>query len=305
LKVLGKRKKKQQHKKKKKQLKRVKIDDFIGRIFNATGLMSYNFETLYLQLATTLTKPWKKTPQPTNTRRNKQTFALTPHTHLLMTLYWLRHYPKPEEMESILGISKTTINSEIKYILPKLLICLQQFPWSIHWPKQPHKYQFEGAIGAIDCITHYRWRVHPRSGEWYRGDKHGHFITSQIVCNLSGSQIYSITLAKGHNNDVGLYKLSKVKKFLRLQHYSVLGDKGYPRLHNTIIGLDPTKTALWNHQHKSLRGIVEIVIGQVHNWQVATRVFRGTPELQEIALLIVYELVNWQLKQFPLHPQIK
>jgi len=40
---------------------------------------------------------------------------------------------------------------------------------------------FEGVVGAIDCTSHFRCRVHPRQGDYYRGDKGGHFLTAQVM----------------------------------------------------------------------------------------------------------------------------
>jgi hypothetical protein len=34
--------------------------------------------------------------------------------------------------------------------------------------------------GAIDCTSHFRNRVHPRQGDYYCGDKRGHFISDQV-----------------------------------------------------------------------------------------------------------------------------
>jgi hypothetical protein len=42
------------------------------------------------------------------------------------------------------------------------------------------------------------------------------------------------------------------------------------------------------------------VIGNIKNWAVAKQVFRGTPEMQTMALLVVYQLSARKLKQAPL-----
>lgn len=59
-----------------------------------------------------------------------------------------------------------------------------------------------GSVFIIDCTPHYRDRVHPGQHLFYRGDKHAHFLTSQVVCSLKGL-VYNVVLAKGHNNDQG------------------------------------------------------------------------------------------------------
>jgi len=70
----------------------------------------------------------------------------------------------------------------------------------------PH-YIFEGVSGAIDGTCHFRNRIHPRSGDLYRGDKHAHFVGAQVVCGLDG-KYFRVILTLGHNNDSGALKLT-------------------------------------------------------------------------------------------------
>ena len=56
----------------------------------------------------------------------------------------------------------------------------------------------------------------------------------------------------------------------------------------------------WNNEQKAHRSIVETVIGNVKNWGVAKSVFRGTPEMQTMGLLVVYQLAARKLSNSPL-----
>ena len=49
-------------------------------------------------------------------------------------------------------------------------------------------------------VPHRRDRVHPGHSKYYRGDKHFHFITSQVIVSVSGFYAH-LALANGHNND--------------------------------------------------------------------------------------------------------
>jgi hypothetical protein len=56
----------------------------------------------------------------------------------------------------------------------------------------------------------------------------------------------------------------------------------------------------WNNEQKAHRSIVETVIGNVKNWAIAKSVFRGTPEMQTMGLLVAYQLAARKLYNSPL-----
>lgn len=56
----------------------------------------------------------------------------------------------------------------------------------------------------------------------------------------------------------------------------------------------------WNNKQKGLRAVVEAVIGYVKQWDVAHHTFVGAPEVQQLALMTVYNLANHMLTQYPL-----
>lgn len=51
---------------------------------------------------------------------------------------------------------------------------------------------------------------------------------------------------------------------------------------------------------KNLRSIVERVIEQGKTFDVASGVFKLSPELQELCLLIIYQFVQAHFEEFPL-----
>ena len=60
------------------------------------------------------------------------------------------------------------------------------------------------------------------------------------------------------------------------------------------------KNKNWNNTQKSTRAVVETVIGLVKHWEVAHVVFRGAPETQALALMIVYQLTALKLLSHPI-----
>jgi hypothetical protein len=66
---------------------------------------------------------------------------------------------------------------------------------------------------CMTCTSHYRNRVHPRQGDYYRGDKHAHFLNAQVVVDLDGT-ILHVALGLGHNNDKGMFILTGMKEYV-------------------------------------------------------------------------------------------
>ena len=183
------------------------------------------------------------------------------------------------------------------HLLPKVYCALDYICWPLVWPCC----SFERISAAIDCTPHYRQRVHPRQGDYYRGDKHGHFLNAQVVCALSGP-FYNIQLLLGHNNDQGSFNITGMKRMLEELGLYWAADSGYS--HHCLVCPDDERSAIWNQKQKSLWSVVETVIGLVKVFRIATEVFRLSPEKQELALICVYQLTNLSLLEYPLRPNI-
>jgi hypothetical protein len=70
--------------------------------------------------------------------------------------------------------------------------------------------------------------------------------------------------------------------------------------HHTLITPNTSKGKQWNLEQKAKRVIVEIVFGNIKTWEVAKLVYCGSPEMQTIALMVVYQLVAEKLAVAPL-----
>jgi len=233
-----------------------------------------------------------------STTGNK-TVKLKPKLRLLMVLSWLREGCSLKILSRNFWISKAACSKDIRYILPRLLAVLRTDQQKIHLPKDWDKHLFEGVGGAIDCTSHFRNRVHPKQADYYRGDKHAHFLTAQVLCSVYGDAIYAVDLGVGRNNDRAMYVLTGVKDVIKKHGAKLLADGGYSDK-ETLVTPVASKGQDWNSQQKSLRSIVETIIGLVHTWRITTHKFTSTPELQEVVLLCVYELANRHLQKWPL-----
>lgn len=184
------------------------------------------------------------------------------------------------------GVSGSYLSREFKHGVPILASNCTFISPTIEWPKE---HQFERVVGAIDCTSHYRVRVHPHQIDFYRGDKKGFFLSAQVVADLSG-KILDASIFPGRVVDQVAFKntlqeqLSKDKKFL-------LADSGY----HDIQLVTPLNDAPheWNNVQKALRSVIEHLNSCVHCFRYASQRIRGhSPELQAFALLVIYNIVS-------------
>lgn len=153
---------------------------------------------------------------------------------------------------------------------------------------------FENVAAAVDCTSLLRRRVHPGQIMYYRGDIHGHQLTAQLLCDLRGRMI-EVVIGLGHNNDAGLAILTKLKSRLP---FAVLADSGYSGA--PFVTPDSTRGKTWNNKQKGARSVVEVVFHFTKCFEAAEQKFRGAPEFQGLAVMTIFEIVAWYLKQFPL-----
>ncbi len=133
----------------------------------------------------------------------------------------------------------------------------------------------------------------------YRGDKKRFFITAQVVVSLRGI-IYNVTLGLGHNNDQGMFDSTGVREVLEQHNLNWLADSGYH--HNRLV-CPRRESRQWDEMQASLRSIIEVVFSHVHSYKFSSGKVRQSPELQSIGLMIIYNLVNWDLTTHPIRPQ--
>ena len=165
-----------------------------------TGLTVDMLNNLYRRLRPVLCGP-RITASGPKMRTIARTWTLM--TRLYIVLRWLR------TMDPYRRASAATVSREIWDTIPKLYTALRNdisLPTAAEVAALPKRFT---ATGAIDCTT--RNRVHPCSSEYYRGDKHAHFMTAQLVCSLQGS-MWDMQLGPGHNNDQGMLNITGIER---------------------------------------------------------------------------------------------
>jgi hypothetical protein len=169
-------------------------------IHGITGIFEDDFEHLFQQIQ------WRLV-QPRIVGHRITSCTLVPRVCLLLVLQWLREYPKYKLLARTYHISSSQVSREIHHILPILYSHLDE----VKFPQQWSSNVWEGVSAIIDCTSHFRNRVHPRQGDYYRADKHRHFLTAENVVDLQGCIIFTV-IGQGHNNDMGMFQLTSLGK---------------------------------------------------------------------------------------------
>jgi hypothetical protein len=278
----------------KKQYRNVSLIDDDVNFLEDTGLSAELFTNLYHRMLPVLTAP-RITADGPKKRFIARTW--TPMSRLYMVVRWLRHMETYRRIARMMGGSAATVSREIWDLIPKLYVELRndiRLPTAEQVADLP---TFLTASGAIDCTSHVRNRVHPWSTEYYRGDKHAHFITAQLVCALRGT-LWDVALGPGHNNDQGMMHLTGMERTILDELATrLLADKGYTS--DMVVRPDDVD-GLLRVQHSGYRSVVEQAFALVHLFAAATLKFRASPEMQEMVLIVIYALVASKIELIPL-----
>jgi hypothetical protein len=165
--------------------------------------------------------------------------SLTSPARLFLVLNFFRMGGKYRRVATRYRVSKSFVSRELRHIVPILYCALSSISWPRTWDHDP----FGNVVGAIDCTSHFRTRVHPRQAEFYRGDKHAFFWNCQVVVSLDGHFI-NVCLVPGHNNDSGTFKLTGMDMDLAKEDLLLLADAGYS--HHRLVTPDHTKSIVHN-----------------------------------------------------------
>ena len=265
-----------------------------------TGLSATLFRRIYDLMLPTL-EQGRASAKGRSARYIKRSW--TPMTRLLMVLHFIRHNASMRSISEMFGGSSSSVSREIWDLVPRLYVRLLDV---IRFPDEPPPAHFYDANAAIDCTSHLRYRVHPWSAEWYRGDVGEHFVTAQLVCGLDG-QMFDVQLGQGHNNDnaKGMYTSTDTETRLADAGIVVLADDGYTTSDRVVTAHSVPTEGHLRLRHAQLRSVVEHNFALVHMFKTAGGIFRASPELQEMVLMIVYALVYLKCEEHPLRTNLQ
>jgi hypothetical protein len=178
-------------------------------LFRLTGLSSKEFLDILKGTCEEISKPRKRNGKNQFYARSKTILSTT--LRLVAAIHFLKCMPDRTSLEETFRVDYRTLSLDRKYVIPIILDFLFKSS-SIRWPdrtlqtesdKIAQSVQWMGANMVIDCTSHNRNRTHPGQSWYYRGDKHTTFMTAQLVTDLTGSQMFSLEILRGHNNDQG------------------------------------------------------------------------------------------------------
>jgi hypothetical protein len=258
-------------------------------IYEATGLFLEEFLEIFNGIRASLMISRARTANYVPT-------ALHPMARLVLVLDFLRHGGKYRRLAEKFHISTGTVSRELRFLIPKVYVYLHEH-MPIEWPRKWVRHAFENISAAVDCTAHFRHRVHPGQALYYRGDKHAHFLNAIVVVSLQG-EFYYVEFVPGHNNDQGTFNMTDARRILEEQNQVWAADNGFHH-HRLRVPTDSPAFRNWNSTLCGLRSVVEISIGQVKAWAFAAEVCALQPELQAVALMIIYMLANNNIKRFP------
>lgn len=162
--------------------------------FNRTGIWEDVFNSIHQELEKLLQQQHfviDGIPHSIPRKRKTRVVSLSSYYRLLLLLHWLRHYPSFQDLARIYNVSTSFVQRDITILLPLVYHILSKPEFNkigAAWKNLPLSSiaGFERIAGVIDCTSHFRNRVHPGQRLYYRGDKHAHFLTDQVVCTLDG-----------------------------------------------------------------------------------------------------------------------
>jgi len=259
-------------------------------IYEQTGMFAEDFGKVFRQVEEDLSRP-----REGKTVRHYSN-QLVNQARLALVLTFLR---KGQDYNLIgeWGVSRSYVTREVRFIIPILAARVSFMSIPKEWPLYP----FEKVVGAIDCSSHFRTRVHPHNHDYYRGDKKGHFLSAQVVCSLTG-KIYDVAIFIGRVNDQMAF-LVTWQDLLDREGISLLADDGYADIN--LISPTKMQEKHWNNAQKCFRSVIEHVNSIVHNFRYASVKVRGhSPELQAYCLKVIYNLSALILDKYPLRSDL-
>ena len=162
-------------------------------------------------------------------------WALSLENQIVLTLMWLREYPKFKTLASEFGTTTVQVFRTIEKILPILYKVL--VPAYIIWPQRQYLRALRGVfpdfpdtIGLADCTP--VWIRRPMHGDiqraYIRRDRGKiHFINWFVVVDAYLNFIFGRSGFRGHLTDATVYRYCGMPG---LQRGNILVDRGFPNV---------------------------------------------------------------------------
>lgn len=196
-------------------------------------------------------------------RKRKRPRFLCLEASVALTLVFMKSTPHTRKLAKAHGLAPTVVNNTVRWMIIHIRVAAQKMsPW-LNKYDQMVPAGIYATIGAVDACAHQRERPLIDQAALYRGDKGYHFLSALVVVDHLGFIVH-LAIARGHNNDQGLYKLFLAHQYLRERAAKLLADGGFHDPDNLV---RPTKL-------KHLKGRTKIArhMREFHQRQTSERV---------------------------------
>ena len=261
-----------------------------------------------------------------NGRGRKRT--LLPNDIITLLLYYFRHYPRYEDINSLFGIPESTFKGILTTYLPKIKEVLEH-EFIIKYRADcdvTYDQDFPECGFAVDATVQ-EILVPSRSFEYakqFYSQKHKIYcLKSQVIVTLKGVAVHVVTGIKGSVHDKKVFDES-IDDFTnevinpRIDDIpsKILGDKGYQDKNSDIL-ITPYKgeprtlerqQRIFNEKLGKIRVIVENFFGRLKiRYGVIRDPFRGDQSIYPMLFITCCALVNFEITvcDHPLRQEFK
>jgi hypothetical protein len=243
-------------------------------------------------------------------------FDLEPDDQILLTIFWLRHYPTQEVLGYLFGVSDSTAKRAIDRCLP-LLEAAGQDTMRMPDPGRGRRKNLSTLLKdtpdvavIIDTFEQPVQRPRKRQKRFYSGKKKRHTLKSQVAVDEETGAIVDVAASvPGPTADIKVLKKSKLLKRLP-KGVGGLGDLAYvgiADLHPQGLGSAPRRKPRgqprpladrrYNKAFSRRRIVVEHGIGRLRRFQALTHSDRHFRKGHTVRVRAVAGLVNRMLDQ--------
>lgn len=254
-----------------------------------TGLSIAGFSALVNKVVAHIESQKQNRPL---SRRGKQVSKLSQQDRVLLTIYYLRHYPTLSNLGDVFDLSES-YTCKIYHRYARMLAQIEKLDNRKNLLEQAPQ------MIIIDVSEQPIERPVKRQQDYYSGKKR-HTIKAQLIIFASKLTILSVVLSKGRQHDFSIFKASRV---LLHRESTLLADSGYQGIEayhkQSSIPIKKKKgqrltveEKAYNKALSKQRILIENVNRRCKIFKITKDVYRGKHKHYSLTWNLVAALVN-------------
>ena len=248
---------------------------------------------------------------------NRKHYYYTPHNMLLITLYYLRHYPHLRMLGVHYNLKLTTAHDMLKHVIH--ILCTEFVPSQIllslnSLPQYPDPYHVLSDTKLIVDTTDICIQKPGRDAERKRflvckGTKRSFGVKVQITTDLHGKILHVDTAQSGSTHDLTIYRNSIISTLVNTLR-KVVADKAYIGSNNVVTPKKTPRTRELSEAEEQMNAEISNVRVRIENmfqrmkvYNIVGSVYRGDREdftLLTQIVKVVAALVNLTVQDHPI-----